>query len=252
MMRKISLLLLLFMIVSCGTLDKIYLESELKKAMLTGKVITEEGLPLEGVYVKLDSYNETKTDINGKFLYNVVSFGKHRLIFEKEGYAGTSYEFEYSLKKRRLPYVKVKMDSLNFLINEGFEYLKEKQYGKAKEILKTIKKIDDTEETVTYYEAMYHYVIREYYDAMVILEKLKDEDRDNIYYQLTLVAVYEKLNLFEKEALLDQYIARNDLENYSGYLKKSAEIYRDKLNNQAEYDDLMKEYNKYLDSKKKD
>lgn len=243
-MKRIILLFLSILIISCKTYDTIHLQRDLKKAMLIGKVITEDGLPLEEVIVKLNNLVETNTDINGRFLFNFISFGKYKIVFEREGYSPAEYDFVYNFKNRRVPFVKAKMFSMNYLVNEGFELLKEKKFNEVEKVLKKLDKINQNEEVVLYLKAMRFYVMKKYNESLPILEGLKKRDRENIYYQLTLIDVYKNLDLYEDEINLCLYIGRNNKKEYYKYIKKAAEIYKDKLNNMEKYEELIKEYNK--------
>jgi|GEM_PF-6884126 len=257
-MKKYLLLFIIgLIIISCGTYDNILLESRLKRAMLTGRVISEEGLPLEGVTVKLTAFNETRTDINGRFLYNFLPFGKYNMTFEKEGYSKGEYNFVFNFRNRKLPHVKVKMFSMNYLVNEGFEFLKEKKYSKTKDIMAILDDIEEDAEVVLYLKAIYHYTLAEYKDALPILINLKERDRKNIYYQLTLIDLYEKMEMYEEQANLALYVGRNNKDKYYDYIKKASLIYKEKLNNNemsdkinAEYQQVLKELKKQKDKEK--
>lgn len=245
----IIFIILLFF--SCLNYDSVYFESQLKKAMLTGRVISEEGLPLEGVDVKLKNFDNTKTDINGRFLYSRIVFGNYKMTFEKEGYLKEEYRFTYDLENRKLPFVKIKMYSTNYLINEGFEYLKEKNYDKVEKTLDKLEKVDKDSEVTLYLKAIYFYIMKEYERSLPILENLKELDRKNIYYQLTLIDVYDKLYMFDKQAKLSLYVGRSNPKEYLEYIKNAADIYKDKLKDSKTYEELIKEYETYLNEKNK-
>src|SRR4030042_1730091 len=100
MKKLFFVILLFFLLLSCETYKKVYLNRDLKKAKLQGKVITEEGLPLDGVRVRLTDFIETKTDINGRFLFNFLAFGNYKIKFEKSDYLNTDYDLEYNFKNR--------------------------------------------------------------------------------------------------------------------------------------------------------
>ena len=197
MKKTVFIITTLFLIFSCTTRNEdIYLNRDLKKAKLLGRVITEEGLPLDGVRVRLTDIIETKTDINGRFLFNFLAYGTYKMKFEKKDYLDEEYEFEYNFKNRKkLPYIKIKMLSTNYLVNEGFEYLKERKYEKTKEIIDQLENINNEEEVVKYLKAIYLSENKKYDEALPILEDLKEKDRENIYYQLTLIDLYKKLDM---------------------------------------------------------
>jgi hypothetical protein len=247
MKKFILLLFFMYAFIACTSFDPLYLDSELRKAMLSGKVITEEGLPLEGVVIKLDDIQETRSDINGKFLFNYLYFGKHKIITEKEDYLSTTYEFKYSLKNKRAPFLKIKMLSTNFIVNDTFDLLKEKKYQEAEENIKKLETINIDDDIVKYIKSMYLYLTEKYDKALPILEDLRKNDKNNIYYQLTLVEVYEKLGLFEKMVNLCLYIGKNYPKEYSEYTDRAKFISKNKLNQEIK-EETKKDY--YIESKK--
>ena len=246
-MKKIILFfVILIILISCKkTMDPIYLNKDLRDARLTGRVISEEGLPLDNVRVKLTISRETITDVNGYFLFRFLSYGKYNMTFSKEGYLDAEFQLDYNFRNRKSPFVKVKMYSKNYLVKEGFEYLKEKKYDETKEMINKLEIIDPNEDVVIYLKAMYYYVIENYPESLLLLEKLKERDRENIYYQLTLVNIYGKLELFKKQADLCFYIGSTNPKEYYKYLKVAADIYKDKLNNNVEYEKSIKLYDTY-------
>ena len=246
MKRLILFILLIYILISCkATMDPIRLNKDLRDAKLTGRVISEEGLPLDIVRVRLTSSRDTKTDVNGYFLFRFLSYGKYNMIFEKEGYLKAEYQLDYSFKNRKLHFFTVKMFSSNYLVKEGFEFLKEKNYEKTSEIIDTLETINPEEEVVLYLKAMYYYLKEIYPQSLTILEKLKERDRKNIFYQLTLVEVYGKLELYQKQAQLSFYIGITDPKEYYKYFKIASDIYKDKLDNIVESEKAMILYNEY-------
>ena len=245
----LSVLFFLFLIfVSCKTRqdNSVYFESQLAEAMLVGKVITEEGLPLEGVKVFLSASLSSVTDISGRFMFKFINFGDYNLKFFKEGYLQEEYKFSHSFKERKnIPFIKVKMLSLNYLINEGYEYLKERKIDEVQETITKLTRIEPTNEAVLYLKAVLFFDTGKFQDAMEIMEKLRYTDRNNQYYKLTLIKIYEKLSLFEKQAALSKYLALSDPRAYYVYFKAAYDIYKNKLNNQKESDECIEQFNKY-------
>lgn len=252
-MKKIFVTLTLTAIIllsSCIKSDNlINLKRDMAKATLVGKVITEEGLPLEGVTVKLSDFQETNTDINGKFMFNYIVFGKHTLIFKKEGYTPYEYNFVFNIKNRKLNHIKVKLHSLNYLLKQGFLALKENRIEDTKKALAQIETIDANSEVYLYFKSAFLYNQEEYQEALPILEKLSHTFIDNIYYRLTLVEVYRKLELYEKEANLCVTIGDHESGEYIDYLKRAAELFGTRLENKDKAVLLLKKYNSLISVK---
>jgi tetratricopeptide (TPR) repeat protein len=250
-MRRAFYILILAVLVSCASNDKLIMQSELDKAVFSGKVITEEGLPLEGVKIKLNSSLEARTDINGNFFYTYLAFGKYKIAFERNDYAKEEFDFEYNLKSKRPLKMKLKMFSLNFLLSEGRELMESKKYKDVELIIKKIDSIDQDDESVINFKAVFLFTTSKYAEARSLYEELVVKDRSNVYYHLPLITIYEKLEMFLEEARTCLYVGRNYPDEYVGLIKKSAEIYKDKLKDDAEYEKVMKVYNSFIEKKKK-
>jgi tetratricopeptide (TPR) repeat protein len=242
MKRVLFLLIPFFSLVACKTTDTVYLKSQLRQAMLTGKVITDEGLPLEGVTVSLNDLQVTKTDINGKFLFNFIKYGKYTITFSRKDYSKKTVPMVYNFKNRKLPVISVKLFSSNFLLSEAFEYLKENDFSNALDTIETVYEINPGDETARYLECMYLVQQNRHEEALKIAEDLKRHDRHNIYYQLTLCSIYRQLEMFEQLAARYEYMGRSDLRNNSDYIVKAAEVYRIDLQDNSEYDRVTEEY----------
>lgn len=248
-MKSIKIVLIsfaLFALLGCVNFDEVYMKDELKKAMITGKVITEEGLPLEGAIVKLNELQETKTDINGRFLFNFVKYGEYNIIVKKEEYNQSIVNFHYTFKTRKDNFIKVKLKSLNYLINEAIEFLKEKNFQKVQNILNEIEKISADDQTVLYLKAMYFYYGARYESAMKILEDLRYQDRKIVYYSLALIKCYDALRLYLKEATLCYYIGKNFKEDYAFLIKRASDLYKEKMNNIGMSKKMLTEYEKNM------
>jgi tetratricopeptide (TPR) repeat protein len=245
-MKKLFLLLIGLAFVSCASNDKLIMQSEIDRAMFSGQVITEEGLPLEGVKILLNSTMEARTDINGKFFYTYIGFGKYKISFEKENYAKEEFDFNYDIKSKKPLTMKLKMFSLNYLLTDGRELMEAKKYADVELIIKKLDSINPDEQAVIYFKAVYYHVIGKYADAKPLFEDLIIKDRLNVYYHLPLITIYEKLGMNIEEANECLYIGRNYPEEYGYLIKKSAEIYREKLNDDREYEKAMTLYNSLI------
>lgn len=249
-MKKILLFIISILVVSCASNDKLIMQSELDKANFSGKVITEEGLPLEGVKILLNSSLEARTDINGNFFYTFLAYGKYKISFEKTDYAKEEFDFEYNIKSKKPFSLKLKMFSLNYLLADGRELIEAKKYADVELIIKKLESINPDQETVLYFKAAYFFISGKYPEAKPIFEVLVKRDRYNIYYHLPLIVIYKNLQLFIEEAQEYLYIGRNFPDEYLEYIKKSADIYKDKLNDTAESDKVMRIYNSLKENKK--
>jgi tetratricopeptide (TPR) repeat protein len=251
-MRKITFLLFaVLFFCACNTFNKAYMDNEIDKALVTGKIISEEGLPLEGVKIKLDQNIETKSDINGRFIFNYLNFGKHSISFEKEDYSKENLKFEYGFKTKKPFSIKIKMFGFNFLINECKELIKAKKYDEAETAFSKLENINPDEESFIYLKGIYYYTRKKYDEAVKIFELLETQNRKFIYYKLPLVDIYEKLGWYRKSAELCYFIGKNYRDEYLNLMRNSALIYREKLKDEKTYDLVIKEFEELEKSCKK-
>jgi tetratricopeptide (TPR) repeat protein len=237
-----TLIVLTLITFSCKTRDMVYLKEQLQNAMLTGKVISDEGLPLEGVTVKLNDVQKTETDINGKFLFNYIRFGKYTISFSKDGYSVEQVPLVFNFRNRKLPGITVKLFSTNYLMSEAFELLKEKEYDEVSKYLEQLQAIAPNDETIEYLQCVYLIETGDFDKALELAEDLKKRDRSNIYYQLTLASIYEHKQMYEELANLYEYIGKNDIKKHGKYIVKAADIYITHLEKPEESNRLSTEY----------
>lgn len=233
---------LFVLIFSCTSYDKIYRESDLSKAVLSGKIITEEGLPLEGVKIRLNNSRESRSDINGKFFFSYLIYGEYVMTFEKEGYSFEEYSFKYDLKNKKIPFIKAKLMSLNYLLNDGIELLTQKRYSDVEKVIEKLYKINPDESSILYFKSTYLFERKKYKEALDIAERLIETDRKNIYYNLLLIEIYENLGWFRKKTEACIFVARNNPKEYCYLMKMAADIFKDKLEDIESSKKLMEEY----------
>ena len=244
---NIKFLILFFLIiVSCSTNRKLYRDSEINKSLVAGKVISEEGLPLEGVNVKLDSFS-CMTDINGRFFFNNLFFGKYTLSYEKQGCTKDNITIEYSFKKRKIPFIKVKLFSFNFLLSDSFELLKQNKYVEIDKNIIKLDEIDPDDESLLYLKAIILYKREKYKESLELFEKLSSYDRKNVYYILPMVDIYDKLKWFRQKAELCLYIGKNFSNEYKYLIKTAAITYKDKLKDVDSYNIIYEEYRDFFE-----
>lgn len=242
MIKILTYIFIIFLLFTCTSYDKIYRENDLSKAMLSGKIISEEGLPLEGVKIKLNNSHESRSDINGRFFFNFILFGEYKMTFEKEGYSYEEYNFKYDIKNKKIPFVKAKLLSFNFLLNEGIYLLSQKKYSDVENILEKLKIIDPEEAAYLYLKSVYLSERKKYKESLDIVEKLIESDRKNLYYNLLLIELYNNLNWFQKKADLCVTVGMNYQDEYLYLIKNAAEIYKDKLEDTDNYNKFIELY----------
>lgn len=249
-MKRVLLLLTIILIAlsfSCTSRDDLFLKSELEKAVVTGRIIDEEGLPLEGVRITLNNNITTKTDINGHFLYFKLLFGTHTITIEKSGYTSEEMTFDYKFKFKRFKkpvFLKAKLFSYNYLLREAYESLKEKRYEKVEEAFAKLEEIDTDDESYLYIKAIYLYVKGELEQSESIVDKLKYRDRGNVYYQLTMIELLRRQEKYKEMAEVMLYLGKNN-EDYVELIKDAADIYREKLQDAEGFKNAMTAYSNF-------
>jgi tetratricopeptide (TPR) repeat protein len=178
-----------------------------------------------------------------------LGYGKHTITFEKDDYSKEEVKFEYTATNKKQYYMKVKLLSLNFLLSEGIELSKLKRFDDVDKLIKKLEEINPDDESIFYLKATNFYNKNLINEAMILFENLVERDRKNVYYQLPLINIYEKMQLYQKEAETCYYVGNNYQDDYPELLKKSAEIYRDKLDDNLMYENIINQYDKLLKKK---
>ncbi|OHD72660.1 MAG: hypothetical protein A2355_16055 [Spirochaetes bacterium RIFOXYB1_FULL_32_8] len=248
-MKNILLLFILFSFMSCITNDYVYREKDMQTAALSGVVLNEEGLPVEGARVTLNKTMDSFSDINGKFLFNTLLLGNNALEVRKKDYTVYTTQIKYSIKDKYGFYVKAKISSLNGLLKKGNEYLLERKYPDVDRILTEIERINSENDAFLFLKAIYLYITNKYTESVAILEKLHEKDRMNNYYSLTLIKLYTNLKWYRKSAQLAEFMYRYKATEDINYLRDAAVIYKDILNDDTNYQRIMNDIERITNDK---
>jgi len=234
---------------SCITNDYVYREKDMQTAALSGVVLNEEGLPVEGARVTLNKTMDSFSDINGKFLFNTLLLGNNALEVRKKDYTVYTTQIKYSIKDKYGFYVKAKISSLNGLLKKGNEYLLERKYPDVDRILTEIERINSENDAFLFLKAIYLYITNKYTESVAILEKLHEKDRMNNYYSLTLIKLYTNLKWYRKSAQLAEFMYRYKATEDINYLRDAAVIYKDILNDDTNYQRIMNDIERITNDK---
>ena len=234
---------------SCITNDYVYREKDMQTAALSGVVLNEEGLPVEGSRVTLNKTMDSFSDINGKFLFNTLLLGNNALEVRKKDYTVYTTQIKYSIKDKYGFYVKAKISSLNGLLKKGNEYLLERKYPDVDRILTEIERINSENDAFLFLKAIYLYITNKYTESVAILEKLHEKDRMNNYYSLTLIKLYTNLKWYRKSAQLAEFMYRYKATEDINYLRDAAVIYKDILNDDTNYQRIMNDIERITNDK---
>ena len=248
-MKRYICLVTLFLLLSCKTNDYVYRDKDMEMSALSGVVLNEEGLPVDGAKVTLNKTMESFSDINGKFLFNTMLLGNNTVEVRKKDFTVYTANIKYTIKDKYGFYIKAKILSLNGLLKNAYEYLFEKKYSDVERVLGEIEKIINENDAYLFLNAVFLYTTNKYVESVDILEKLREKDRMNIYYSLTLIKLYNNLKWYRKSAELNEFIYSYKTTDDVNYLRDAALLYKDKLNDEANYIRIMKEIDRITNDK---
>jgi len=237
---KIWLLFGCVFLLGCQTTSMLYNQAEIDSAAFNGVVITEEGLPLEGADIIIDDLMQTKSDINGRFLFNALIYGKHQICVSKVGYIESDFEFEYYFDIRnRTKFIKIKLLSINFLLEEALSFLRNKNYTEADRVISMLE-LGCQEDSVIYIRAVYLNNTDKLEESATMLVDLVRRNRRNVIYKRTLIEVYHKMMWFRLEAELSVELGLLDPIIYKQYLLRAATIFSEVIKDEAAYNNTMR------------
>ena len=189
MNKKIYLVLCIVLLsVGCQSVKKEFVNSN-----LWGVVYNMEGQAISEVSVYQVVNDKKKlraiSDVEGRFILQRISYGKHTFIFESEGYEPYESEIYFS-RKGQILYARL----YNYyqLRNALEEALESKDLEKkATEFLERLSKMpESSEEEIRYYQAIIFFQQEEYEKSIEILETLTNT-KDAVYVYLFLADIYE-------------------------------------------------------------
>ncbi len=213
-----------------------FAQEHLGKARINGNVVDEEGQPLEGVLVVVESLEygtklEGYSDKNGRFAVAGMGTGQWRITVTKEGYISSYIDKNIHQLRRNSPidftlkklsgFAPSLADEESFkLFDKGNLFLKEKNYDEALIVF---------EKFITIYPKIYH----AHLNIGTCYLKKGELDKAEAEFQLVLNKTMEKFGDYKKDpqaslraftGLGEIYIRKEDFERAQKYFTQALDI----------------------------
>ena len=153
-MKKIQILLLLSFILflfSCASTKK-GTSPEFSSAPLFGMVYDRENQPCADAQIIIDGKKGPSTDINGRFVIQSLSRGKHDINVTKESYEDISLKFNF-LNKSQILYIR--MISFDQLLKEIEKAIENKKWEEGATLFERAERIKEQDPVAEYLKAIY-------------------------------------------------------------------------------------------------
>jgi tetratricopeptide (TPR) repeat protein len=184
--------------------DRMDRPQDFDEAPLFGMVYDFDNEPCAGALIRVDGEDAVRTDINGRFVINDLSRGRHQLEVLKEGYESYTLAFDFLNRSQALY---VRMISANQLLRQVEEALEKRRYSAALEMLERVERIEPANPVAAYLRGAYLIRVRRDAEAAAVLEGLVGQGYQEPVLYLTLADLYEY-------RLSDPERARHYLEQY--------------------------------------
>lgn len=209
-MRKINVTIRCFFLLLCSVSVLFSCASRkgiigFSNAPLFGMVYDYENQPCPEAQISIDGMRRAATDINGRFVIQRLSRGKHRVSVAKEGYESLSFVFEF-LNRSQVLYMK--MFSFDQLIKMAEEALEKEKWGQGETFIERAESIDKNDPVLRYLKAV---VIKQKGEPEKAVSVLLDVIKDGYglpYIYLTLADLYQYSLNKPSEALryIEEYL----------------------------------------------
>ena len=168
-MRKLIILVVWTAVISGCTSLWAPATSDFTKAPLLGIVHNTEGAPLQGVKICIDSTSSVFSDSGGRFIIPPTAKGLHYFTFEKGGYETLKTKLNFTDPAQM---IYTQLTSLDNLITELTEALKEEKLKAAESLLTRASVAEADSDRLKYLKAVYFVKMVKYQEAASLIEDL--------------------------------------------------------------------------------
>jgi len=199
-MKKTLLLIIILCVIllSCIT-NNAGTVTDFSEAPLAGMVYDSEHNPCNGAIIIVDGKIGPTTDINGRFVINSLSKGKHSITVEKEKHEKLTVSFDF-LNRSQILYLN--LVSINYIIKNIQRAIEERRLGKAYRLIGRAEKIDTRDPTVMYLKSIYYIKLKDFYSAQKILQDMLSLGYKEPVVYLSLADINQFNFKRKKEAIL--------------------------------------------------
>lgn len=194
---------------SCATSPK-HLDAIDTGASLFGMVYDSEKKAVSDCQVTIDDSQSATTDVNGRFLFDFVDYGDHKLVFHKTGCEDFVLNFAFSSKSQ---IVYARLTSQSGLFEATRAAIASREWDRATEFLARAEAIGDYEPLSSFLAATLAYRRGDVTGAERLILNLaaKDYKDATIYVFLADIYQYHLLDFAKaKRALQESLAIRED------------------------------------------
>ena len=184
--RCFFILFLTLFVSGCVTPER--RNTEFEAAPLFGMLYDYQGQPCSAAIIIIDNEIEVQTDINGRFVIQNLSNGRHTLYMVKEGYERLSVDFTFADRNQVLYLNAVSFEQLLEQIEQALE---EKNYSQAQSHLQRADSIKRNHPISMYLKAIYFVGLEQYPQAISTLMQLLNNNQPDPSIHLFLADIYE-------------------------------------------------------------
>ncbi len=200
----VALVFLLCTIFSCTTLkqESVY---DFQTAPLFGMIYDYDNKPCPDVKTIVDGEEGPTSDINGRFVIQAVSKGKHRVSCTKDGYEKVSMTFQFSSRNQVLY---VRMISFNQLLDSAEKAIEDQRWEEGKNLIQRAEQIKQNDPLALYLKAILLKERGEAQKAVEVLLSVVNSGFRGPYVYVALADIYQyQLSDFHNAAqYLEEYL----------------------------------------------
>jgi hypothetical protein len=191
---------------ACASTDRSEKGGSSRLAALKGMVYDFENRPVSDAEIGVDGRPAARSDINGRFALEGMSFGRYEVDVAKEGYETASISVDYGDAAQ---IVYVKMYSAKELLSLSEREADKRNWAEATACLDRIDAVDARDPAARYLRAVVSFRRGEAPRARTILEALLADGYDEPYVQLFLADIlqYQLADAGGAEGHLAAYLA---------------------------------------------
>ncbi len=145
--RFFGIALIVMVVAGCTTIT----EGGFSNAPLLGMLYDAAHHPCPGARVRLDDRQEAVSDAFGRFVFNEVARGLHRVVIRKPGYETHAATIDFESATQVLY---VRLESAEQLTKRAESALAKEEYPKAEELLRRARTVDSKEPLNRYLAAV--------------------------------------------------------------------------------------------------
>ncbi len=151
-------------------------------------VYNYDNQPCSGALVMIDENEGPRTDINGRFVIQSVSKGKHQITVTKDGYEKLDFSFEF-LNKSQVLYLR--MISFNQLLNEIEKSIENRNWKEGEKLIERAEKMKENDPVELYLKAILLKEKGDVEDSVDTLLNILDLGYNEPYVYLALADIYQ-------------------------------------------------------------